>query len=55
MRSGLNSARNLCTVAHVAVLLLALAAHRRGYPDQLAFVLGFVPTWLDVVPGESIL
>jgi len=47
---GLSSARNLCTIAHITVLLVALAAHRSGHPDQLAFVRSFVPTLLDVAP-----
>jgi len=29
---GLTSARNLCTIARISVLLVALAAHRSGHP-----------------------
>ena len=29
---GLDSAPNLCTIAHITVLLVALAAHRTGCP-----------------------
>lgn len=52
---GLTSARNLCTIAHITVLLVALAAHRSGHPDQLALVRSFVPTLLDTVPEKPIL
>lgn len=44
---GLTSARNLCTIAHITVLLVALTAHRQGRSDHLAFVRTFVPTLLD--------
>ena len=39
---GLDSARNLCTIAHITVLLVALAAQRSGHSDQLAFIRTFV-------------
>jgi len=40
---GFDSARNLCTIAHITVLLVALAAHRNGCSDQLTFVRSFIP------------
>ena len=44
---GLISAQNLCTIAHITVLLVALTAHRHGHSDHLAFVRTFVPRFLD--------
>ena len=44
---GLIPARNLCTIAHITVLLVALTAHRQGHSDQLTFVRTFVPRFLD--------
>jgi len=44
---GLTAARNLCTIAHITVLLVALTAHRQGHSDQLTFVRTFVPRFLD--------
>jgi hypothetical protein len=49
---GLDSARNLCTIA---VLLVALAAQRSGCSDQLAFVRSFVPHLIDTVPEKPVL
>jgi hypothetical protein len=49
---GLDSARNLCTIAHITVLLVALAAHRTGFSDHLAFVRTFVPNLIDS-PSEK--
>jgi len=46
---GLAAAKNLCTIAHITVLLVALTAHRLGHPDQLTFVRTFVPRFLDGV------
>lgn len=43
---GLNSVRNLCTIAHITVLLVALTAHRSGHSDHLTFVRSFVPDFL---------
>ena len=40
---GLNATRNHITVAHTAVLLVALAAHRDGLDDKLRFVRTYVP------------
>ncbi len=44
---GLSSVRNLCTVAHITVLLVAWTAHRSGHSDHLTFVHSFVPSFLD--------
>jgi hypothetical protein len=44
---GLIAAKNLCTIAHITVLLVALTAHRQGHSDQLTFVRTFVPRFLD--------
>jgi transposase len=44
---GLTSARNLCTIAHITVLLVALTAHRNHQSDHLAFVRSFVPRLLE--------
>jgi transposase len=52
---GLDSARNLCTIAHITVLLVALAAHRSGCSDQLAFVRSFVPNLIDTGPEKQVL
>ena len=40
---GLSSIRNHCTISHIAVLLVALAAHQLGYADRTRFVRTFVP------------
>lgn len=44
---GLQSTRNHCTIAHIAVLLVATAAHETGHPDKAAFVRTFVPNFLS--------
>jgi len=44
---GLVAARNLCTIAHITVLLVALTAYRQGHADHLAFVRSYVPRFLD--------
>jgi hypothetical protein len=44
---GLNSVRNHATISHIAVLLVALAAHRLGHTDRIRFVRTFVPNLLD--------
>jgi len=44
---GLAAARNLCTIAHITVLLVALTAHRLNQPDHLTFVRTFLPNFLD--------
>ena len=52
---GLDAARNLCTIAHITVLVVALAAHRSGCSDQLAFVRSFVPNLIDTGPENRVL
>ncbi len=42
---GLNATRNHITIAHTAVLLVALAAHRDGRQDKLRFVRTYVPNF----------
>jgi len=44
---GLNSVRNHCTISHLAVLLVALAAHQLGQQDKIRFVRTFVPNFLS--------
>jgi hypothetical protein len=44
---GLPSIRNHCTISHIAVLLVALAAHQLGHSDKIRFVRTFVPHFLD--------
>lgn len=39
---GLNAVRNYCTIAHITVLLVALAAKRSGHPNKIRFVKSFV-------------
>jgi hypothetical protein len=43
---GINAIRNYCTIAHIAVLLVALAAKRSGHPEKTRFVRSFVPNIL---------
>ena len=43
---GLNSVRNHATLSHIAVLLVALAAHELGYAEHTRFVRTFVPNIL---------
>jgi hypothetical protein len=40
---GLASVRNHCTISHIAVLRVALAAHQFGHPDKTRLVSTFVP------------
>lgn len=40
---GLNATRNLCTVAHITVLVIALAAVKTGHKDKIRFVKSFIP------------
>ena len=47
---GLPSVRNHCTISHIAVLLVALAAHRFGHEDKIRFVSTFVPDFLSTPP-----
>lgn len=48
---GLASVRNHCTISHIAVLLVALAAYRSGHPDKIRFVSTFVPDVLNATPS----
>jgi hypothetical protein len=41
---GLQATQNHCTIAHIYVLLIALAAHRLGFHDEIRFVKPFVPS-----------
>jgi hypothetical protein len=36
--------QNYCTIAHITVLLVALAAKRSGHDDKIRFVKSFIPT-----------
>lgn len=47
---GLASVRNHCTVSHIAVLLVALAAHQLGHPEKIRFISTFVPDFLSTPP-----
>lgn len=40
---GLNATRNLCTIAHITVLLVALAAVKTGNKNKARFVKSFIP------------
>jgi hypothetical protein len=44
---GLNSVRNHATLSHIAVLLVALAAHKLGHSENIRFVRTFVPNILE--------
>lgn len=44
---GIEATRNYCTIAHITVLLVALAAKRSGHPDKARFVRSFVPNFLS--------
>ncbi len=39
---GLNATRNLCTIAHITVLVVALAAVKTGHKDKARFVKSFI-------------
>jgi hypothetical protein len=41
----LQATRNHCTVAHITVLLVALAAHRMGFTDKIRYVKSFLPRY----------
>lgn len=43
---GLNATRNHVTIAHIAVLLVAAAAHRDGQNDKLRFVRSYAPNFI---------
>jgi hypothetical protein len=40
---GLRAISNHCTIAHITVLLVALAAARPGNKDKIHFVKSFLP------------
>lgn len=40
---GLQATQNHCTIAHITVLLIALAAHSLGFYDKIRFVKTFLP------------
>ncbi|MGB8951768.1 MAG: transposase [Candidatus Aminicenantales bacterium] len=40
---GLEATKNHCTIAHISVLLIALAAHRLGAAEKIRFVKTFLP------------
>ncbi len=41
----LQATRNHCTIAHITVLLVALAAHRMGFSDKIRYVKSFLPKY----------
>ena len=43
---GLTATRNHCTIAHITMLLVALAAHRERFPDKIRYVKTFLPRYL---------
>ena len=50
---GLPSVSNHCTLAHIAVLLVAWAAHSLGHRDKIRFISNFVPEFLNTPSGCS--
>jgi hypothetical protein len=40
---GFQATQNHCTISHISVLLIALAAHRLGFGDKIRFVKTFLP------------
>lgn len=44
---GIDAIRNYCTIGHITVLLVALAAKRSGHQDKIRFVRSFVPNFLS--------
>ena len=40
---GLQATENHCTIAHITVLLVALAAHQMGFIDEIRYVKSFLP------------
>lgn len=40
---GINATRNLCTIAHITVLVIALVAVKTGHKDRIRFVKSFIP------------
>jgi hypothetical protein len=43
---GLQAVRNHVTIAHIAVLLIALTAYNMGYKNKIRFVKSFVPNFM---------
>jgi hypothetical protein len=43
---GLRSVQNYCTIAHIAVLLVAIVAYKQGHVDKVSFVRSFVPKFM---------
>lgn len=41
----LQATRNHCTIAHITVLLVALAAYRMGFTDKIRYVKSFLPRY----------
>ena len=41
--NGLRATQNHCTIAHITVLLVALAAHQMGFEDEIRYVKSFLP------------
>ena len=41
---GVNATRNLCTIAHITVLVIALAAVKTAHRDRIRFVKSFIPS-----------
>lgn len=41
---GINATRNICTIAHITVLVIALAAAKTGHKDRIRFTKSFIPT-----------
>jgi len=44
---GLNSVKNHCTISHIAILLVAKAAHEYGFDNKIRSVRSFVPDFLS--------
>lgn len=40
---GLSATANHCTIAHIAVLLVALAAAKSDHKDKIRFIKNFLP------------
>jgi hypothetical protein len=41
--TGLNATKNVCTIAHITVLSIALLAVKTGHKDKARFVKSFIP------------
>ena len=44
---GIDAIRNYCTIGHITVLLVAIAAKRSGHQDKIRLVRSFVPNFLS--------